>query len=207
MIIDMRRNQVMMESKFPREATGMLNNVESTGNPWGIAGRRAHAVGQGDGGRRARSSRPDRRIADDVEYLFFVGCAGASDDRAIKTTRAVATLLKQAGVKFAVLGPQRDVQRRPRAPHRQRVPLPGDGQAERREVQRDRRAQDHHAVPALLQHLPQRVPGLRRQLRSAPPRATPRRARRATGSSRRRRRSTRSSRTTTRATSRGTTTS
>jgi Fe-S oxidoreductase len=105
MIMDMRRNQVMMESKFPREATGMLNNVESTGNPWGIAGdgRMQWAKGMEDdvpvipaGG----------TIPDDVEYLFFVGCAGASDDRAMKTTRAVASLLKRAGVKFAVLGPQ-----------------------------------------------------------------------------------------------------
>ncbi len=105
MIVDMRRNQVMMESKFPREATGMLNNVESTGNPWGTAGdaRMQWAKGMEDdvpvipaGG----------RIPDDVEYLFFVGCAGASDDRAIKTTRALALLLKEAGIRFAVLGPQ-----------------------------------------------------------------------------------------------------
>jgi Fe-S oxidoreductase len=105
MIMDMRRNQVMMESKFPREATGMLNNVESTGNPWGIAGdaRMQWAKGMEDdisvipaGG----------TIPDDAEYLFFVGCAGASDDRAMKTTRAVASLLKRAGVKYAVLGPQ-----------------------------------------------------------------------------------------------------
>lgn len=105
MIVDMRRNQVMMESKFPREATGMLNNVESTGNPWGTSGdaRMAWAKGMEDdvpvipaGG----------RVPDDVDYLFFVGCAGASDDRAIKTTRALAALLKRAGVRFAVLGPQ-----------------------------------------------------------------------------------------------------
>ncbi|MEX0874967.1 MAG: (Fe-S)-binding protein [Actinomycetota bacterium] len=105
MIVEMRRHQVMMESQFPREATGMLNNIESTGNPWGIAGdaRMQWAKGMEDdvpvvpaGG----------RVPDDVEYLFFIGCAGASDDRAIKTTRAIATLLKKAGVKFAVLGPQ-----------------------------------------------------------------------------------------------------
>ncbi len=105
MIVEMRRHQVMMESQFPREATGMLNNIESTGNPWGIAGdaRMQWAKGMEDdvpvipaGG----------KIPDDVEYLFYVGCAGASDDRSIKTTRAVAALLKRAGVKFAVLGPQ-----------------------------------------------------------------------------------------------------
>jgi Fe-S oxidoreductase len=105
MIVEMRRNQVMMESAFPREAQGMLNNVESSGNPWGIAGdaRMQWAKGMEEKVPVIGAGQP---IPDDVEYLFFVGCAGASDDRAIKTTRAVATLLDRAGVKFAVLGPQ-----------------------------------------------------------------------------------------------------
>ena len=47
----------------------------------------------------------DGKISDDVEYLFWVGCAGALEDRAKKTTKAIATLLHTAGVKFAVLGP------------------------------------------------------------------------------------------------------
>src|SRR5262249_56122393 len=47
----------------------------------------------------------DGKIPEDVEYLFWVGCAGALEDRAKKTTKAIATLLHQAGVKFAVLGP------------------------------------------------------------------------------------------------------
>src|SRR5262249_14098001 len=47
----------------------------------------------------------DGKIPDDVEYLFWVGCAGALEDRARKTTKAIATLLHTAGVKFAVLGP------------------------------------------------------------------------------------------------------
>jgi Fe-S oxidoreductase len=40
-----------------------------------------------------------------VEYLFWVGCAGALEDAAKRTTRAVAELLHTAGVEFAVLGP------------------------------------------------------------------------------------------------------
>jgi Fe-S oxidoreductase len=105
MIMDMRRNQVMMESRFPREATGMLNNIESTGNPWGVAGdaRMQWAKGMEDD---VTVIPAGGQIPDDVDYLFFVGCAGASDDRAIKTTRAVVTLLRRAGVRFAVLGPQ-----------------------------------------------------------------------------------------------------
>jgi Fe-S oxidoreductase len=41
---------------------------------------------------------------DEVEWLFWVGCAGAYEDRAKKTTRAVAELLHEADVDFAVLG-------------------------------------------------------------------------------------------------------
>jgi Fe-S oxidoreductase len=39
-----------------------------------------------------------------VEYLFWVGCAGALDDRGQRTSRAVAELLHEAGVRFMVLG-------------------------------------------------------------------------------------------------------
>jgi Fe-S oxidoreductase len=45
-------------------------------------------------------------IPDGVDYLFWVGCAGALDDRARKTSRAVAELLHTAGVSFMVLGGQ-----------------------------------------------------------------------------------------------------
>jgi Fe-S oxidoreductase len=44
------------------------------------------------------------QIPDDVEYLFWVGCAGAFEDRAKATTKAVAELLTIAGVNFMVLG-------------------------------------------------------------------------------------------------------
>jgi Fe-S oxidoreductase len=42
----------------------------------------------------------------EVEYLFWVGCAGATDPRARKTTQALVRVLKAAGVDFAVLGPE-----------------------------------------------------------------------------------------------------
>ena len=47
----------------------------------------------------------DGKLGGEVEYLFWVGCAGALEDRAKKTTKAIATLLHQAGVNFAILGP------------------------------------------------------------------------------------------------------
>src|SRR5690625_1506780 len=46
----------------------------------------------------------DVESLDEVEWLFWVGCAGAYEDRAKKTTQAVAELLHIAGVDFAVLG-------------------------------------------------------------------------------------------------------
>jgi Fe-S oxidoreductase len=98
----MRRHQVLVESAFPQEATTMLNNLERRGNPWGMAeDRRADWITELD----FEVPVVDGKIGDDIEYLFWVGCAGALEDRAKKTTKAIAELLHTAGVKFAVLGP------------------------------------------------------------------------------------------------------
>jgi Fe-S oxidoreductase len=99
---DMRRHQVLIESAFPVEAAGMLKNLENKGDPWGMgAARRAEWMTELD----FEVPVVDGPIGDDVEYLFWVGCAGALEDRAKKTTKAIAELLHTAGVKFAVLGP------------------------------------------------------------------------------------------------------
>jgi Fe-S oxidoreductase len=98
----MRRHQVLIESAFPVEAAGMLRNLENKGDPWGMGGtRRGDWIGELD----FEVPVVDGPIGDDIEYLFWVGCAGALEDRAKKTTKAIATLLHQAGVTFAVLGP------------------------------------------------------------------------------------------------------
>ena len=100
-IVDMRRYQVMIESEFPAELNGLFKNLETKGNPWGM-----NASARMDWA----SELPfevrvvDGAIPDDVEWLFWVGCAGAYEDRAKKTTQAVAELLHLAGVSFAVLG-------------------------------------------------------------------------------------------------------
>jgi Fe-S oxidoreductase len=98
----MRRHQVLIESAFPVEAAGMLRNLENKGDPWGM-GQARRADWTGELGFEVPVV--DGTIDPDVEYLFWVGCAGALEDRARKTTKAVATLLHQAGVRFAVLGP------------------------------------------------------------------------------------------------------
>ncbi|TVZ02050.1 (Fe-S)-binding protein [Trebonia kvetii] len=98
----MRRHQVLIESAFPAEATTMLNNLERRGNPWGMAeDKRAEWITELD----FEVPVLDGTIPADTEYLYWVGCAGALDDRAKKATKAIAELLHVAGVKFAVLGP------------------------------------------------------------------------------------------------------
>ena len=101
-IAGMRRHQVLIESEFPVEAAGMLKNLENKGDPWGMGeSKRAEWMTELD----FDVPVVDGAIGDDVEYLFWVGCAGALEDRAKKTTKAIAQLLHTAGVSFAVLGP------------------------------------------------------------------------------------------------------
>ncbi|MGW4469860.1 (Fe-S)-binding protein [Nonomuraea sp. NPDC004354] len=101
-ILDMRRYQVMVESSFPSEAGVMVKNLENKGNPWGMSEmKRADWIAELD----FEVTLIDEKMPEDTEYLFWVGCAGALEDRAKKTTKAVAELLHIAGVKFAVLGP------------------------------------------------------------------------------------------------------
>jgi Fe-S oxidoreductase len=77
----------------------MLRNLENKGNPWG-----APQNTREDWTKGLDFEVPRVGEVDDFEYLFWVGCAGAFEDRAKKTTRAVATLLHEAGVSFAILG-------------------------------------------------------------------------------------------------------
>jgi Fe-S oxidoreductase len=102
-IVDMRRYQVLMESRFPTEAGTMLRNVESSGDPWGLGAGQRLAWTEG---LEFEVPVVTGRIPDDVEYLYWVGCAGALEDRARKTVRSIARLLHRAGVRFAVLGPR-----------------------------------------------------------------------------------------------------
>ncbi|WP_405743153.1 (Fe-S)-binding protein [Streptomyces sp. NBC_01525] len=102
-IVDMRRYQVMIESSFPSEAGTMLKNLEKKGNPWGLAKKQ----------RLAWTKEVDFEVPvvgkdvedlTEVDYLYWVGCAGALEDRAKKTTKAFAELLHIAGVNFAIMG-------------------------------------------------------------------------------------------------------
>jgi Fe-S oxidoreductase len=102
-IVDMRRYEVMIESRFPSEAGLMLRNIENRGDPWGLGQSKRLDWTEGLGF-EVPVVKGD--IPDGVEYLFWVGCAGALDERARKTTQSLARLLHEAGVPFAVLGPK-----------------------------------------------------------------------------------------------------
>jgi len=102
-IIDMRRYQVLMESEFPTEAGLMLRNVENQGDPWGLgAAKRTDWIESLDFEVPVITG----TIPDDVEYLYWVGCAGALDERARKGAQATARMLHRAGVSFGILGPK-----------------------------------------------------------------------------------------------------
>lgn len=102
-IVDMRRYQVMMESEFPSELSVLFKNLETKGNPWGQnAADRTNWISEVDFDVPVYGEDVDS--FDGFEYLFWVGCAGAYDDKAKKTTKAVAELLAIAGVDYLVLG-------------------------------------------------------------------------------------------------------
>ena len=107
-IVDMRRYQVLVESNFPAELNQLFKGMENKGNPWNMSASarldwakdlpfEVKVVG-------APADQGGVESLDEVEWLFWVGCAGAYEDRQKKTTRAVAELLDMAGVSFAVLG-------------------------------------------------------------------------------------------------------
>ncbi|MEV5162441.1 (Fe-S)-binding protein [Streptomyces sp. NPDC053728] len=102
-IVDMRRYQVMIESAFPSEAGTMLKNLEKKGNPWGLA-KKQRVEWTKEVDFEVPIVGKDIEDLSEIDYLYWVGCAGALEDRAKKTTKAFAELLHIAGVKFAIMG-------------------------------------------------------------------------------------------------------
>jgi Fe-S oxidoreductase len=95
-LVDMRRHDVLVESSFPDEASRVFKGIETQGNPWGIgSNRRAEWC---------EDLAVPRPADGPFEWLFFVGCAGAFDDRQKKVSRAIVRILREAKVSFAILG-------------------------------------------------------------------------------------------------------
>ena len=101
-ILDMRRHLSSMEADFPNELGRTYVSLENSSNVYGM-----NQATRGDW--TAELDFPVKVLGDpgvEVEYLYWVGCAGAFDDRNRKVTLATARLLATAGVDFAILGPR-----------------------------------------------------------------------------------------------------
>lgn len=96
-IMDLRRNLVLAKGQVPQSAQGALLNLQKRGHPW--VGTKYTRTDWMEG-----LDIPLLADKPDAEVLFWVGCSGALVERNIQTTRAMARLLQQAGVSFAVLG-------------------------------------------------------------------------------------------------------
>jgi Fe-S oxidoreductase/nitrate reductase gamma subunit len=96
-IIDLRRYQVLMESKFPAELNSFFRNMETNSNPWGIgfASRAEWAEGLDV---KLINEQPD------AEFLFWVGCAGSFDEEGKKVAKAMVSIMNKAGLNYAILG-------------------------------------------------------------------------------------------------------
>ncbi|MBC7106352.1 MAG: (Fe-S)-binding protein [Firmicutes bacterium] len=96
-IVGLRRALVLDESDFPGEAQLCFTNMERNYNPWGVGwATRADWA--------AELEVPQLAEHQDVDFLYWVGCAGSFDDRAKKVAAALVRVLRAAGVKFAILG-------------------------------------------------------------------------------------------------------
>jgi Fe-S oxidoreductase len=104
-IVGLRRNLVLEDSRFPQELTTAFKGMESVANPWGQppSARLDWAKGLDFPVRTVKEVQAAGEL-DQLEVLYWVGCAAAFDDRNRRVARAVATCLDAAGVSFAVLG-------------------------------------------------------------------------------------------------------
>jgi Fe-S oxidoreductase/nitrate reductase gamma subunit len=98
-IVEMRRHLVLEKTEFPKEVQTAFRGMETNGNPWGIA-----AASRADWAKDLPVVKMAEAKGNDIEVLFWVGCAGSYEDRAKKVSRALVEILHEAGVKFAILG-------------------------------------------------------------------------------------------------------
>lgn len=96
-IIDMRRYLVLTESEFPSDLNNVFKSLETNFTPWAFSQSERASWAEG---------MDIKTMAEDSngEILFWVGCAGSFDDRYKKVTKAFATIMKEAGVDFRILG-------------------------------------------------------------------------------------------------------
>jgi len=98
-VIDLRRYQVMMESKFPEELQVAFRGLETNSNPWGMgSATRGEWIEEMDVPIMAELN------GKEIDYLFYVGCIRSFDDRNKKVSLAMTRILNHLGIRFAILG-------------------------------------------------------------------------------------------------------
>ncbi|MBK9227627.1 MAG: 4Fe-4S dicluster domain-containing protein [Ignavibacteria bacterium] len=110
-IVDMRRNLVMMESDFPPEMNTVFRNMENNESPWAFSAAQRNDWIDELQDELSKEGSPDclKKVssmgsADELDVVFWSGCAGAFDKRYRNVTKSFAKLLNKAGVKYGVLG-------------------------------------------------------------------------------------------------------
>jgi Fe-S oxidoreductase len=96
-MIDVRRNEVLMQGRVPDEAARMLKTLENQGNPFGaqadriewIEGMNIRVVDAGD----------------EVDVLYWSGCYTGFDSTKRQIAQDLCTLLGSCGIDYGVLGP------------------------------------------------------------------------------------------------------
>lgn len=95
-IVDMRRYLTLTEGAVPATAGQSMRQMMQSGNPWGYAAADRHNWAEGLDVARIKEG-------EHVEYLYWVGCSGAYDNRNQKISQAVAKVFDAAGVSYAIM--------------------------------------------------------------------------------------------------------
>jgi len=98
-IIGLRQHLVMERGEFPEQLQNAFRGLETVGNVYSFANEQRAEWAEG-------LDVPLMTDRPEAEYLYWVGCAASFDDRSRKVARALATLLREADVDFAILGPE-----------------------------------------------------------------------------------------------------
>jgi len=98
-ILNIRRDRVLMEAKFPAQLENAFNGMERNGNPWNMNKDRLEWIKE-DPNLKVHTVEENPGY----EILYWVGCAGAFDQKGQKISRAFTKILNHAGINFAVLG-------------------------------------------------------------------------------------------------------
>lgn len=99
-IVDLRRHLALERGEFPAAAAHALHNIQRLGNPWGMdpADRLGWAAGL---------DVPLMQEGKPVEYLYWVGCSAAFDQRNHHIARSMVKILRAAGIRFGVMTEER----------------------------------------------------------------------------------------------------